>query len=256
VLADLRQWDMHGIKPRVALLLLALFAGVAQDSGRPKFEVVSVMAVPIPPQPRVINPTCTGGNYRAPVRGVAASIRFAYNLQTYQLTGMPAWASKSDAAFDIEGKSAEKVGEPECRLMVQSLLAERFKLEIHRETKSIPVVSMTVAKGGPKIKPWTGSGEVAVLVNGTAGYGGENGWTMAQLADFAAVRFFQGSPIIDRTGLQGAFAIKLDFEVRPPAIPGDQFEDAVERQLGLKFESRKEPVEVVVVDHLERPVDN
>ncbi len=245
---------MAAIK-RTAKLVIAACALFAQQP-QPAFDVVSVKQVPIPPGQLAINPTCTSGNYHAPVRGVAASIRFAYNLQTYQLTGMPAWASKSDAAFDIEGKSAAAVSEADCRLMVQSLLADRFKLAIHHESKTFPAVMLVASRNGAKVKPWTNADQgIAVQVNGVAGAGGEKGWTMAQFAEYAA-RFFPGSVAIDRTGLEGAFRIKLNFDVRPPAQPADEFQSAVESQLGLKFESRKLPVDVVVVDHVERPSAN
>jgi uncharacterized protein (TIGR03435 family) len=237
--------------------LTGLCALFAQDVARSTFEVASVRSVPIPPEARSVDPTCINGNYHAPLRGVAASIRFAYNLRTDQLSGMPPWASKSDAAYDIEAKPAGPVSEMQCRLMVQALLADRFKLAVHRESKMRSVMLLEQVKSGAKLQPWTpGQEGNPVELNHVSGYHSENGWTMGQFTEFAA-RFFPDSLVLDRTGLEGAYRIKLEFAIpRPPTDPSDEFQSAVERQMGLKFESKKEASEIVVVDHIERPRAN
>jgi uncharacterized protein (TIGR03435 family) len=96
---------------------------------------------------------------------------------------MPAWSSRRDGLYDIEGKVNGPISESQCREMVQSLLADRFKLTIHRETKPLAVLAMVVAKDGAKIekKAASDTGNV-VKINGVPGYGGQNGWTMPQLA--------------------------------------------------------------------------
>jgi uncharacterized protein (TIGR03435 family) len=86
----------HAIDP--ARRQLFLFAAAAPPGQSPAFEVVSVKPARIELGQRAINPVCVNGNYHAPLRGVAASIRFAYNLATYHFTGMPAWASKQEVA--------------------------------------------------------------------------------------------------------------------------------------------------------------
>jgi uncharacterized protein (TIGR03435 family) len=243
---------MFGIGKAAGLLLVCSAVASAQDAARPSFAVVSVKQAAIPAGLHAVNPVCTDGNYRAPVPGVAASIRYAYNLQTYQLKGMPAWALKADGAFEIEGKSSGPVSEAECRLMVQSLLAERFHLAIHRTTETISLVTLTIARNGARIRPETGAPGPPVMINGTSVDDADKGWTMPQFIDFAA-QFFPGGPIADRTGLEGSYRIKLDFGGRHPAAASDAFAAAVESQLGLKFEKRNEPVEMVVVDRLDRP---
>jgi len=149
---------------------------------------------------------------------------------------------------------------------VQSLLAERFHLAVHRETKTISTMEMTIAKSGAKIQPWKESDRgLPVEINGAGAYDSAHGWTMAQFTEFAA-RVFSPDPVIDRTGLTGSYRIQLDFRPTQPMARGGQsrdaadiageFETAVERQMGLTFQSRKGPAEVVVIDRLERPSKN
>jgi uncharacterized protein (TIGR03435 family) len=139
---------------------------------------------------------------------------------------------------------------------VQSLLAERFKLVSHRESRVTSVYTLVVGKDGAKLRKADENSTVnQVKVNGVPAYGGEKGWPISQLADFLS-RGFPGTPIIDKTGLEDRYAFEFDFTVEPGTPPGDTMAAAVERKLGLKLESRKEPLDYIVVDRLERPTGN
>jgi uncharacterized protein (TIGR03435 family) len=179
--------------------------------------------------------------------------------------------------------------------MIQSLLEERFKLKIHRETRELPVYVLTTGKNRPKLKQAVGpavvktaAGESVVYPGGmysmfarpsTDGTPGRRlefkNSTMQKLAHSLAI--FVDRPILDGTGLKGEFDFTIEYEVDATAPGGDSSADltnpigkmlagpgiggpalftAIQEQLGLKLESTKAPVEVLVIDRLERPSEN
>ena len=190
---------------------------------------------------------------------VATCIKFAYGVQDNQISG-PEWL-KSDH-FDILAKSDAPVDVDQLRLMLQSLLAERFKLTFHRQTRELSAYAMTIAKGGHKLKESV-PGTVLFRQN-TAISTIARGITMKEFADFLSGPL--RTPIVDMTGLNGKYDFVLDFT---HFIPGGEqamkvsFDDtngivlaAMQAELGLKMESKKEAVEVLVIDHVQHPSDN
>jgi bla regulator protein BlaR1 len=143
------------------------------------------------------------------------------------------------------------------QLMEQALLADRFKLKVHFETRSLPVYALELAKGGPKMveaKPdevstltGTGDGQSNVL-KGQA-------LTMAQLVRSPLLRP-DGRMVVDQTGLTGKYDFTLKSSTGDADGGGPSLFTAMEEQLGLKMVSTKAPVEVIVVDHVERPGEN
>jgi uncharacterized protein (TIGR03435 family) len=249
-------------------------ASPAASTRSPKneFDVTSVKPYPAGGQPGPSEVGCSPTGKFAAVRSpVLYSIRWAYNAGPYQnlnvvqqyAVGFPAWVASRQEAYDIEGRTETRVTEAQCRLMVQALLADRFKLSVHRETRALPVAALVVAKGGPKpkLKKVLDSDlDKTVLVNGTPAYGSGNGWSMDQLAEYL-LRFSPERMVVDRTGLEGQYRFSLEFAVIPPAggAPlnvADEVAAALQDQLGLKIENRSESVEVVVVDHIEKPDGN
>jgi uncharacterized protein (TIGR03435 family) len=199
-------------------------------------------------------------------------IVFAYHVRPEALSG-PAWMDT--ARYDVVAKASEKASQDEVRRMMQTLLAERFKLAIHTEQRPTAAYAMTVGKSGSKLQP---SEQAAVLsqqrcVNGTAKPGHRQveckHVTAAFLADYLqemAPRELT-IPVVDQTGITGPVDFTLTWvpralpntaavaDTEPPAGP-DIFE-AVEGQLGLKLENKKLPLPVIVVDRVERaPVEN
>jgi len=198
-------------------------------------------------------------------------IAYAYDLQQKQIIGGPDWMSSDK--FDVDGE-ADIPGTPDVsqlRTMFQKLLADRFQLKFHRETKEMSAYLLIVAKNGPKLEKSQGdpNGGPGILMRQL----GVLTVTNATMADFARVMqtvVFE-RPVVDQTGLQGRwdFALKwtpdesqfggLGAKVPPPSDAADApppLFTAIQEQIGLKLEAGKPPVPVLVVDHVERPSAN
>jgi len=192
---------------------------------------------------------------------LANLMQFAYAIHPRQMANLPDWAFHD--SYDIEG-TTDTPDEPSLRQqqeMLQKLLADRFGLKFHREQREMDAYAVQIAKGGPKLKP-TANPDAEPDQQGN-GHGTEQTikYTSASMQDFAfGSQFFLDRPVVDQTGLSGRY----DFSYRytydeehatdPNAPPG--LFTAVQQQLGLKFEPVKAPVEVFVIDHVERPSAN
>jgi uncharacterized protein (TIGR03435 family) len=218
-----------------------------------------------------IHPTGSG-ELVATDASLAYLIKFAYEVHPRQITKAPAWldTDKYDltAKPDIEGQPSLK----QMRVMVQKLLADRFQLTFHRERIELPVYAVTVAKGGPNLTMNNSN------PGGNPGYGGGPAGmrvvnsTIAEFISFV-LNDSLGLPVVDQTGLGSArynFVLKWtpdDSQSQPggmaagtpPADNADAPPDiftAMQQQLGLKLESTKTPVDVMVIDHVEKPSPN
>jgi uncharacterized protein (TIGR03435 family) len=252
---------------KASLALVVVLAMQAVDA-QPAFEVTSVKVNTLPPRERSHEFGCSaGGRFVSLGSGLRSTFFWAFNMRPFQVTGLPGWIDSADAIFDIEARAAGPVREDQCRLMVQGLLADRFKLAVRRSTGEVPAYALTVAKNGPKMhlvnpgdKPKPGGG-VRMMGNPVQVSPGQEplrGWSMAQLADMlTGQRAVDGRPVLDRTGLNGIYEIDLNY-VFSPGVNGDQPEifDAIQEQLGLKLDSIKAPFDLLVVDHLEKPDAN
>jgi len=213
-------------------------------------------------------------------------ILIAYGVQDYQLTGDPSWIGSEH--YDIEAKadgnvSVQKMEGP----MLQALLAERFKMTLHRETRQLPVYELAVANGArlqlskegsctpysadappPAATPGQPRPTFCGLRIGTEELNRTldgKGVTMAALAANLSRTYnsMLGRNVIDATGLTGEFDIHLKWAIddlsHPTAGPdptGPSIFTALQEQLGLKLKSTKGPVEVLVLDHIEKPSAN
>jgi uncharacterized protein (TIGR03435 family) len=191
-------------------------------------------------------------------------IESAYEIQSDQLIGGPAWL-KSDH-WDIVGKTDATATSSQQVQMLRTLLADRFKLKVHRETRSLPEYELAVARGGPKIHE--------ALPNSTPNSAGrtriETGLIDGHEISIAQFTYWLrgelGRPVIDRTGLMGKYDIKLQWvpdESQPnsggEAPPPDSVRPslfAAIQDLGLNLKAVKGPVDVLVIDHLEKPSAN
>ena len=177
-------------------------------------------------------------------------ISWAYKVQDFQIAG-----GLGAERFDIAAKAAAPANVPTLRAMLGALLAERFKLEFHRDTKELSSQVLVVAKGGPKLRS---SQEDAPGVLRPE--------KSAMVAQHATMAEFVGTlsgplrtPVIDKTGLTGRYDFSVDLSSYfADAKPGQQPDmtavimSALREQLGLNLESRKELVEILVIDHAER----
>lgn len=235
--------------------------------GMPAFEVVSVKPdtfVPSMGHGRVLEVSCSNGRFVSRNASVWYLIKWAWNIagDNDRLVGYPDWTTPRGDLYLIEAKAAGPVSEETCRLMVRALLADRFQLRAHEEKRVIDALDLVVAKSGPRIKrvtdpdaPVNGPGFV---INGQAIQMLDpklKGWTMDQLAYALSVAQL-GRKVFNRTGLEGIYRIELRF-----GRLGDSGEDpdvaaALRIQLGLELRRAAEPLDVVVVDHVDRPTKN
>ncbi len=190
----------------------------------------------------------------------AALIAEAYHLKRYQMSfapSLPDYEPYYDIVANAPGPAIPT--RSEFREMLQSLLADRFHLKIRRESKEMAVYALVVAKDGPKFKE---SAPDAVFhanhgVNGRRQNVVATKFTMENLAD----DIYVDRPVVDRTGLTGAYDIKLEatpeFRMERDPQPDDiRIFQAVQDQLGLRLVPQKVMFEVLVVDHVEKPTQN
>jgi uncharacterized protein (TIGR03435 family) len=186
----------------------------------------------------------------------------AYGIKDYQLEG-PDWLSSEH--FDISAKIPETVSAPRngreqykaaFESMMQSMLAERFKFAAHRDHKTMGVYALVVGKNGIKFKQVPPGGPSNSSTHNTHYTGA--GVSMDRFAEVLSQH--TEIPVLDFTGLKGVYELKLDWQGKddnPDAASGPSLTEAVQDQLGLRMERRKAPVEILVVDHVEKtPTDN
>ena len=177
-------------------------------------------------------------------------IAIAYHLKDTQVSGGPAWAGIE--RYDINAESAGASEQPQLLLMLETLLAERFQLTFHHEERIMPAYAMTVVKSGLKIKPVDGSESHSM---GSKGSFDAQGVTMAKIADILARDL--KTPVDDLTGADGAYTFKLEWSTAGDDVAlQDAMLDAFQRQLGIKLELRKMPVDTLVIDRAEKPSEN
>jgi len=239
-----------------AAVFLAACSAFAQQPDPPQFDVASVR--PSQPGKEIIEPlpgSLTMRNLR-----MKSCLAWAFDLEENLIQG-PDWIN--DTWFDILAKASGPATVPELRRMLQSLLAARFKLAHHPETKEIPVLILTIAKNGSKLQPTETEGSPS-FKTGKLNLTGQ-GATLSQLTHFLSHELHM--PIVDRTGLTGRFNYFLDVnayiteEIRKtPGTPAEApsiIAQAMQAQLGLKLDAKKAPVEVLVIDHLDKtPTEN
>ena len=171
----------------------------------------------------------------------------AYRVNSVQILGEAAWMQNE--TWQIEAKTTGPAPMADRILMLQTLLADRFKLVLHTETRMLPVYSLVVAKGGVKMQPAEagapqGSAMGQTLIRGTM--------STASLAN--ALTGATGRIVTDKTGLSGLYTVNLRWAA-DPADNGPSLVTAVE-DLGLKLQAEKALVQVYVIDHAERPSQN
>jgi uncharacterized protein (TIGR03435 family) len=247
-----------------SLLICGACGAFGQAADTPAFEVASVKMNAAGSGEGRGRETVTPSPAGVTMKNVhlKSVVQWAYHLQAIQVSG-PSWLD--DNRYDIVAKTAGETPGERQRVMMQTLLAERFKLTFHRETKEMPAYVFTVAKGGHKLKPSEGEGEMEVKASSTGKMAAAfTHVTLAQLSEMASSPL-QGV-VVDQTGLKGGYDFTLDMS---PYIGGGDFrptgiEDvitviiqAANEQLGIKIEQKKVPAELLIVDHAEKvPVEN
>jgi uncharacterized protein (TIGR03435 family) len=180
----------------------------------------------------------------------------AFRVNENQIVGGPKWLDS--ASWDIDATYAG-ANQGQFPLMLQAMLADRFHLVFHRETRTLSVYLLEVAKNGPKVKESTATTDGMSAGQRMIKY---NRATMRELADQLSSYF--GRQVLDRTELRGQYEIDLKFAPvnANPSIEAAQAESlpsifsALEEQLGLRLRSGNGPVEVLVIDRAEKPSEN
>lgn len=198
-----------------------------------------------------------------------ACISLAYGVKNYQVAG-PDWLNNT--RFDIVAKGPEGTRREQLPGMLQTLLAERFKLEVHRESRPVPGLALVVGKNGPKLKEsaeGAGDGHGGAAVNISSPSEGVlrmdiKGATMTSLV--TTLTSVLGQPVVDQTGLTGRYDLVLEYSredaagFRPtsgltPAGPAPEPTVSIYgsiQQFGLKLEAGKFPLDMIVVDQVEK----
>jgi uncharacterized protein (TIGR03435 family) len=194
---------------------------------------------------------------------VNTMLLFAYGIHAKQIVDAPAWLSTDrydlDGVLDTDGQPSLK----QMQRIVQKLLADRFALKVHHETRELAVYALMPAKDGAKLSRSKGDPNVLGDENDDM-RDGERTMTVSNMtmADFTLImEFYTDRPVVDQTGLQGKWDFKWSWtadESRPSsdtnALPG--MFTAIQEQLGLKLEAVRAPADVFVIDHIERPSPN
>ena len=252
------------VRALAAAFLIALgLAAQSQDSA-PAFEVASVK--PSPADARGVTFQFVPGGLRVGNGTLRGIIEMAYDVRDFQISGGPRWLDSD--RYDIDAKAAADDPGPHStnqaeriqatRARLRTLLAQRFQLQVRRDTKELPVLALEVAKNGSKLTEGEAGGANLGIRSGCGFMVGTRA-TMANLV-WALSRNL-ALPVHDRTELPGSYNFQLHWTPEAGPCPeadenGPDLFTALQRQLGLRLESTRGPVEVVVVVRVEKPEAN
>lgn len=262
---------MIALKHFVMLMTIVLlpaadgFCQLKTDTARR--EVASIKPSNADANGGIIKPLPGGQTYVATNMPVKVMIKLMFHLNDRQISGGPGWLDND--LFDIEAKADRPRTIDELHVMFQNLLIDRFNLQFHNEMRTLPAFELVVDKPGPKLTENHSPENFDIPVRRT-GFGKMEAthcpmsyfsWLLSQALD---------KPVIDQTGLAQFYDFKLEWTPEPPpglagrpdaaatlpATNGPDIYTALREQLGLKLESHKGPVEVMVIDHIEKPSAN
>jgi uncharacterized protein (TIGR03435 family) len=238
----------------------------------PSFSVATIKPNPSG-APSMQGLNTNGHDFRVRNGSLGDLISFAYDVQMKQIIGAPSWIDSDrydiDARQDQDGLASDK----QLRAMARKLIEDRFQLKVHHEKRELPAFVLTIGKGGQKLTPTQIKGPLPGM-----GFmprpGGimlrVNNGTLNDLTDFLQSAVLD-RPVVNHTGIDGRFDITLkftpdesQFKGHPPKLPEEtdttdtapNLFDAIQQQLGLKLAAEKTDVDVIVIDHVEKPSPN
>ena len=252
----------------IAIFAAAALAQTPEKGAKPlAFEVTSVKPAQPGAQAGGIRPMPGGQGYIATNIPLRLMFKLMYKITDSQIVGGPEWMNND--RWDVQAKAEKQANLDQLHEMFQTLLADRFQLQFHKEKRTLPALVLTVDKGGSKMKvsesqDWT---DIPIKPGGPGKIVGTRVpmnylcWYLSQPANL---------PVVDETGLTGFYDFTLQLPPPPPGAeraPADGRDApsydpmaeafaALREQLGLKMESHKAPVEVYVIDRVERPSAN
>jgi uncharacterized protein (TIGR03435 family) len=250
-------------------LWVALSAGALH--AQRAFEVASIKPNTSGDRFESVSPVA-GGRFSVKNVTLAWLLKTAYHVEPFQVAGIPPWGNTE--RFDVEARAVNgDATSDQIRQMVQSLLADRFQVTLHRENREQPTYSLVVAKNGPKLakaKSDTCSG-APTMQNPCGGfriYKRSQMWgNTVTIKQFTAeLTYMMGRMVLDKTAIAGLYDIRVEWtpehfgpepgtEVKPDEANGTLF-TALQEQLGLRLQSERAPVETIVVDRATRPTTN
>jgi uncharacterized protein (TIGR03435 family) len=267
---------------RSGLTALVSVVAIGQAPPQPAFEDADVHASANGGNQFARGPFTNGRLYTLRTATMVDLISKAYGVDADKVLGGPNWLEYD--RFDVFAKTPPNTSKDAAKLMLQTVLTDRFKLVAHKDTRPMPAYALTVGKGKPKMKEADGSGETGckfmisapprppappapgapapAIIIPTINVTCRN-MTMAAFAEqmrtiIGAQEFLGTSPVLDKTGLEGAwdFDFKVSLPLRgllvPTAGANISFPDALDKQLGLKLEPEKVPLPVIVVESVNR----
>ena len=249
-------------------LLLASAVGIsaasAQVTPAQVFEVASVRLVDHPVTPHAVSLAISHDRLTIDAAALRQITGLAFSIQRVRVQGGPAWMDAD--LWDITAKApSPEATRDDFRAMLQSLLAERFKLAVHLETRELPEYALVPWKDGPRLKPAGEEGKPSVSPSGTASGGRRiefHKYSVNTLVN--TLSNILGTPVIDKTGVPaGTYDYTLEWVDSQAASAGAEHPDsgpslfvALQEQLGLKLEVKKVPTEVLLIDHVEKASAN
>ncbi len=262
---------------RPAIFACVLIAGALPAQEIPgvspglRFEVVSLKPSTGERDGAGIRPAPGGARYVAVNCPLRLMIQVAWRVKPEQIVGGPAWLAND--RFDLEAKAAKPSSIDELHVMLMNILADRLHLRFHHESKKMPVYALLLDKAGPKMTPHPAGDAGQVWIDETQ----EKPLHMKLKATSVSMKYFafrlglgMDRPVIDRTGLSGAWDFKLEYTRQlPPEFPpngklngeepdtsGPSIYAALKQQLGLDLRAQKGQADVIVIDHVEKPTQN
>jgi uncharacterized protein (TIGR03435 family) len=267
-------WRTVGIIILLAALRLFAQAPVSTAAAPTAYAVASIKPNKSSDDRFMLRPL-PGGGLTATGVTLKMFIMFAYGVAGYQISAAPNWVGVE--RWDVEAKTDGVEGRlplAQSQALLRQLLEDRFQLKTRRETRKMPVYALRVTKSGLKLKPHAGD---ATGSKPQVSFGfGSASFTDSSLAGLAGqLTLHLDRPVLDRIGIQGNYDFTLKWTPAPnesnpqamglppraePPGPADSsgpsIFTALQEQLGLKLESTKGPVDILVIDHVERPSEN
>lgn len=236
----------------------------AAVTARPSFEVASIKPSTTN-EPRYYKFNVGDDRFRGTNISLKDWIKTAWAVTDFEMTGAPQWTSSEN--FDIDAKAENPIRSvDEGFQMLKSLLEDRFGLKVHRETKQMPMYSLMVGKNGPKMK-------LSADQTGTTGgvrevrFGRIAGEAVPVSMIAGILTGLAGRRVLNKTGLMGRYDVDLRYTPdsgqalgatpEPTDSPDEEsLFGALQTQLGLKLEPTRGPIEMLIIDHIERPSSN
>ena len=249
---------------KAALALLALLAAPRLSAADgPRFEAASIH--PTPDSTQFFARPPSNGKFSGTGVVVRLMLMLAYNVQESQIVEGPSWIGTERWTVDAKSEPGATHTDEETRQMLQNLLQERFGLQMHRENREQSAYVLKIAKDGPKLKA-SETGTTNIRINGNS-IGLEHG-EISRLVQLLSSAL--GKPVVDQTGLTGHYDASLQWSDAPVADGGvigldahaaadpnrESIFSAIQNQLGLQLISQRVPVEMIVIDKIERPSAN